>query len=250
MTQLREHICLYASFDTSMDADLSRGARRARSNADVVRRDAGGGRHGGALVFSAADHACAEDELTYPAAGNFPYSADSFSGTISLWLSGDPDADLSDVVPVDPFHISRHPADGSFYLDLTRPHDDRYGAPRKLRFGLYGDSPEQSRFSGGQLIVVGELGWRHGEWHHVVATWRNANSGRQDGGAAVYIDGVRRGWMAGYRHHLTWNVDELTIGIGQRYCGAIDELLILDRDLTAREVAELHQLPGPLRDEL
>ena len=246
LTQLRDHICLYASFDASVDADLSRGDAQATLNADVVEHNPADGRHGGALGFSAATHGWAEDEFTYPAAGNYPYGESAFSGTISLWLSGDPDGDLSDDAPVDPFHISRHPADASFYLDLTRPNDDRYGSPRKLRFGFYNDSPEQSRFVGGQLIVVGELGWRRGEWHHVVATWRNANSGREDGAAAVYVDGVCRGWMEGYRHQLTWDMDELTIGLGQRYAGKLDELLILDRDLSAREVAELSHLPGPL----
>ncbi len=147
LNQLRDHICLYASFDTSVDADISRGHGQATLNADVVCRDPDGGRHGGSLVFSAATHGWAEDELTFPAPGNFPYDQHGFSGTISLWLSTDPDADLSDDVPVDPFHISRHPSDASFYLDLTRPHDDRYGSPRKLRFGFYNDSLEQNRLS-------------------------------------------------------------------------------------------------------
>ena len=250
LTQLRDRICLYASYDTSMDADLSRGDGAATPNIDVVRWDADGGRSGGGLVFTAADHGWAEDELTYVAAGNFPYGQNGFSGTVSLWLNGDPDADLCDDVPVDPFHLSRHPTDASFYLDLTRPNDDRYGSPRKLRFGFYNDSPEQSRFVGGQLIVVGDLGWQRGEWHHVVATWRQANSGTEDGAAAVYVDGVCRGWMEGYRHQLTWDVENLTIGLGQRYSGRLDELLILDRDLTPAEVAKLHRLEGPLGDVL
>ena len=250
LTELRDHICLYASFDTSVNADISRGDGRATPNTDVVQHDADAGRHGGSLVLAAATHGWAEDEFTYPAPGNFPYGLHSSSGTISLWVNGDPDADLSDAVPVDLFHISRHPSDASFYLDLTRPSDDRYGSPRKLRFGFYNDSPEQSRFVGGQLIVVGELAWKRGEWHHVVATWRNANSGAEDGSAAVYIDGVCRGWMEGYRHQLTWDMDELTIGLGQRYTGKLDELLILDRDLSPEEAAELHRLPHSLREEL
>ena len=250
MRQLRSHICLFASFDASLDADLSRGDGGATANADAVQFDPHAGRYGGALVFSAADHGWAEDEFTYRAAGNFPYSEHGFAGTVSLWLNGDPDADLCDEVPVDPFHISRHAADGSFYLDLTRPHDSRYGSPRKLRFGLYGDSPEQDKFVGGQLVVVGELGWRRGEWHHVVATWRQANSGQEDGAAAIYIDGVRRGWMEGYRHQLRWNTEDMTIGLGQRYCGVLDELLILDCELKADEVQDLYAMTGPLSKAL
>ena len=156
---LRDHACLYASFDHSIDAELSRGDAKAVIDAAVVRRDPQGGRFGGALVFDARDHAWAENEFLYAARDNFPYRETSFDGTISLWLCGDPDADLSPQYPVDPFHISRHAADASFYLDLTRPNDWRYGSPRKLRFGFYNDSPEQNMFVGGQLIVVGQLDW-------------------------------------------------------------------------------------------
>ncbi len=238
--------CLYASFDQGMDADHSRGNPRARYQPSVVRHSRSEGRYGGALVFSAAEYGWAEDEFTFPAEGNFPYSEPLFSGTLSLWLSGDPDDDLSLECPVDPFHISRRAADGSFYLDLTRPNDERYGSPRKLRFGIYNDSPANDRFVGGQLIVVGELGWRRNEWHHVVATWRNANSGREDGSAEVYIDGVRRGWMEGYSHRVTWDIEEMTIGLGQRYSGKVDEVLILDAALDASQVEELYRLPGPI----
>lgn len=250
VTLLREHTCLFASFDQGADADVSRGDNRANVNQDVVRHVTDAGRSGGAMVFSARDHGWAEDEFTFAARDNFPYSTSSCEGTVSIWLRGDPDADLNDGFPVDPFHISRHAADGSFYLDLTRPNDWRYGSPRKLRFGIYGDSPAQDMFVGGQLLVVGELGWSDRNWHHVVATWKNTNSGRDDGVAAVYIDGVCRATMTGYRHDLTWDVDALTIGLGQRYVGAIDELLILDVCASADMITTLSGRETPLSLEL
>ncbi len=243
---ISQQTCLYASFDKGMDADHSRGNPRAKYQPPVVQHSPSQGRYGGALIFSAAEYGWSEDEFTFSAKGNFPYSEQPFSGTLSLWLNGDPNDDLSPACPVDPFHISRRAADGSFYLDLTRPNDDRYGSPRKLRFGIYNDSPTNDRFVGGQLIVVGELGWKRNEWHHVVTTWRNANSGKADGSAEVYIDGVRRGWMADYSHQVTWNIEEMTMGLGQRYSGKIDEVLILDRALDASQVEELYQLPEPV----
>ncbi|MDP6777740.1 MAG: hypothetical protein QGI83_13360 [Candidatus Latescibacteria bacterium] len=243
---IKQHTCLYASFDRGLDANFSRGDPVASHQPAVARHDPSGGRHGGALALSAAEYGWAEDEFTLPAQDNFPYSAEAFSGTVSLWLNGDPDEDLSPSVPVDPFHISRSAADGSFYLDLTRPNDERYGSPRKLRFGFYNDSPANDRFVGGQLIVVGELNWKRGEWHHVVATWRNTNSGEEDGSAEVYIDGVRRGWMSGYAHRVTWKVDEMTIGLGQRYAGLIDEVLILDAAVEGTQVEALYGLSAPV----
>ena len=246
-TEILAHACLYASFDQGPDAELSRGEGRARLNAKVARHATEGGRHGGCLVFAARDHGWAEDECVFAARDNFPYRETSFEGTISLWLKGDPDADLNPAVPVDPFHISRHAADGSFYLDLTRPDDDRYGSPRKLRFGIYGDSPPRDKLVGGQLLVVGELGWSDGKWHHVAATFKNANSGQPDGSAAGYVDGRLRGSMDGYTHRLTWNMADLKIGLGQRYVGSIDVLLILDRALPAATIAAIARMNQPLR---
>lgn len=247
---LRPHVCLYASFDRSADADVCRGDGKAEVNPAVARHDATAGRFGGAIVFNARDHAWAEDEFRFPAAGNFPYRESAFGGTISLWLKGDPDADLAVSFPVDPFHISRHPSDGSFYLDLTKLNDWRYGSPRKLRFGFYGDSPERNMFVGGQLIVAGELNWNDRQWHHVVATWMNSNSGEANGAAALYVDGRLRGTMNGYTHRVTWDIAGMKIGLGQRYVGAIDEVLILDVPLEAVEVEALFRLPGPIGAKL
>jgi hypothetical protein len=245
---LRDHTCLYASFDDGPNADKSRGSNIASMNDSVVRYDENAGRFGGGLVFAARDHGWDEDECTFSARDNFPYSESTFEGTISFWLKGDPDADLNPEYPVDPFHISRHAADGSFYLDLTKPNDWRYGSPRKLRFGLYNDSPEQDMFKGGQLIVVGDLGWNDGNWHHLAATFQNANSGQPNAHAVIYIDGKPRGSMSNYEHRLTWNLDNLTLGLGQRYVGNIDELLILDKAINVDVVEQLNALDEPMRD--
>ena len=51
---------------------------------------------------------------------------------------------------------------------------------------------------------------------------------------------------ADVEHRVTWDIGKLTIGLGQRYVGAIDELLILDVALSAKEVAELFGLTKPL----
>jgi hypothetical protein len=247
---LRAHTCFYASYDAGPDADVHRGDGAASLQSSVVAWEPNSGRSGGGLVFSAADYGWDEDECTYAATGNFPYSRDGFSGTVSMWLSCDPDEDLNPEFPVDPFHVSRRAADGSFYVDLTKPNDERYGSPRHLRLGIYNDSEENSRFVAGQLVVVGDLSWRRDQWHHVVATWRGANSGRADGLAEVWIDGVRRGWMEGYEHRVTWDIDELTIGLGQRFSGRIDEVLILETALDGGQIGDLSALSVAIADVL
>lgn len=244
-TVSRERVCLYASFDEDLSADISGGTSEPTWNADLARHESTGGRFGGRLVVDARDNGWDEQEFRFSARDNFPYDPGGFDGTVSVWLQGDPDVDLHDDFPVDPFHISRHAADASFYLDLTRPNDWRYGSPRKLRFGFYGDSPAQNMFEGGWLLVVGDLGWDDRCWHHVVATFRNVNSGREDGSAALYLDGRLRATMDGYQHTVTWDVEALSIGLGQRYVGGLDDLLILDRALAPTTVEELFTSQRP-----
>jgi hypothetical protein len=241
---LREHVCLYASFDRGFDADVARGERQARVDTTCVRHMPGGGRFGGALWFDAHEPP-EQDEFTFCAAGNFPYRPTAFDGTIALWLSLNPDEDLDPPTMVDPFHVSRTASDASYYLDLTRMNDPRYGSPRKLRLGMYPDNPSKE-LRNGQLILVGELHWQRGEWHHVCATWCNSNGDVGASSAHVYIDGIPRGWAIGFTHRLTWDdMGQMTIALGQRYVGGIDDLLILDRALTAEEAAALYQSGTP-----
>ena len=84
-----------------------------------------------------------------------------------------------------------------------------------------------------------------GLWHHVVGTFQNANSGADDARAALYVDGHLRATMAGYQHTLTWDIESLGSGLGQRYVGASDDLLILDRALSAEAVADLFRSDQP-----
>ena len=51
---LRDHTCIYASFDRSCDATVSRGDATAMINSEVVRYDPQAGRFGGAIVFEGA----------------------------------------------------------------------------------------------------------------------------------------------------------------------------------------------------
>lgn len=52
--------------------------------------------------------------------------------------------------------------------------------------------------------------------------------------------------MSNYEHRLTWDLETLTLGLGQCYVGNIDELLILNTAINAVAVTELHTLDGPV----
>ena len=49
-TLFRENVCLYASFDAGLSAEVSRGDPEPTINDKLVRHDAEGGRFGGRLV--------------------------------------------------------------------------------------------------------------------------------------------------------------------------------------------------------
>ena len=104
-------------------------------------------------------------------------------------------------------------------------------------------APRTIASSAAVLCVVGDLGWRSQQWHHVVATWRNANSWRADGAAEVWIDGVRPGWTEGYEHRVAWDVGAITIALGQRFQGRFDEVLILDTMLGEDQIGALYNRP-------
>jgi hypothetical protein len=86
-SRLVDNVTMYASFADSPNAEMARGGNGTASlNDAVVRHEASGGRAGGGcLVFHAAHHGWTEDEFTFPADGNFPYSSSAFEGTISFW---------------------------------------------------------------------------------------------------------------------------------------------------------------------
>ena len=101
---LTQALTLHASFDDGPDAAFARGDRRlytAPSYAEQAQAVAGlgnpnveiaedGGRSGGALKFSSKNtHA-----IFYPAGKNVGFANGEWNGTISFWLSLDPDQDL------------------------------------------------------------------------------------------------------------------------------------------------------------
>ena len=71
----RQNVCLYATYDQGLAADISRGDPEPTVNQLLVRHDPVGGRFGGRMVVDARDNEWAEDEIRYRAPGNFPYTS-------------------------------------------------------------------------------------------------------------------------------------------------------------------------------
>jgi len=97
------------------------------------------------------------------------------------------------------------------------------------------------------MVRVPGIGWKADEWHHVVITWNNLDTGKTDAVAALYLDGKLIGQVKDRAIAMAWDVDRAGVYVAVSYIGLIDELALFNRMLTGNEVAVLHKQPGVLQ---
>ena len=90
------------------------------------------------------------------------------------------------------------------------------------------------------------IDWKADDWHHVVITWKNLDTGKPDAIAALYIDGKLIGQVKERAIAMAWDIDRAGVYIAVNYIGLLDELGVFGRELTAGEVQMLHKKPGLL----
>lgn len=86
---------------------------------------------------------------------------------------------------------------------------------------------------------AGEVNARTGSWHHLAACWNNNTATM-----TLYRDGVLQASSTGAGACNTTPVvlDKGNLYIGKFFTGSIDDIIILDKELTAAEVQELATL--------
>lgn len=259
LREIREALTFYASFDGTADADYAQGEASVFSAPSWSGRSEGAaGLPGDSLVVLAAGRGLYGDALEFVtsspsivffrADGNVAHRQSDWSGTISFWLSLDPDEDLAPGYS-DPIQISpRSWNDAALFVDFTR--DD---TPRKFRFAAFADydvwnpadrdwadiAPEER-----PMIEIAEPPFAREHWTHVVLTFERFNTGQPDGRVTGYLDGEPYGTLAEREQTFTWDLDETIVAIGLNYVGRFDELSLYDRALEPSEVAALYQLEG------
>lgn len=262
---LREALTFHAPFDGSLDAAFADGDRvlysapsqKQRADAKpglpadgVVRHTSGGGRFGGALQFTAK----APSFVFFRGERNMPYQRADWSGTVSFWLSTDPQGALAPGF-CDPVQITpRAWNDAAFFVEFEkRPESIPF------RLGAYADTavwnPQKRRFadipaSERPLITVDNPPFAGGRWTHVVFTFERFNTGRPDGIVRLYLDGAPQGTLSARQQTFTWDPAATAIALGLNYIGSLDELAIFNRALSEAEIRTLHELPrgvGSLR---
>lgn len=259
---LKKALTLHASFDGQVDADFARGDKRlytapnysARKEAKpgLHRADVeiakGKGKFGDALRFGKNDKAM----VFFQADKNVAYRDKDWSGTVSLWLSLDPDKDLQPGYS-DPIQITDKKWDNaSFFVDFTK--DDK---PRHFRLGAYADfkvwNPMNRKFDDiptAERPLSEEIvkpPFARERWTHVAFTFSGFNTSKPDAVARLYVDGKPSGVIKDRVQTYTWEPSQALIMLGLSYIGLFDDLAIFDRALSEEEVGALYRLDGGVK---
>src|SRR5262249_26993368 len=209
----------------------------------VFRIAKGKGIHGGAL--EATDVLPRNGRIFFPAKGNLAFKKGGWGGAVSVWVNTDPDKLLKTPF-CDPIQITQKGAtNGGIWFDFN---NDK---PRQLRMGVFpvvpeGKKPIKESAADAPMVRVPQPGFKQGEWHHVVVSWENFDTGKKDAKAVLYIDGKSMGEVSGRAIAMDWDIDRAGIYVAVNYVGLLDELALFNRPLSAAEVNLLRKKPGLL----
>ncbi len=256
--ELARALTFHASFDRGLEADFAIGERglqhapamdqRAEAKPGLpptgeVQLAEGAGRFGNALRFTRKQSPL----LFFPAARNLGYQTNRWNGTVSLWLSVDPQADL-EMGFCDPIQITpRAWNDAAFFVEFEKRTNDI-----PFRLGAYPDfpvwNPQNRKWeeipAADKPLVAAPLPTPFGRdrWTHIVFTFENFNTGRPDGVARLYLDGRPVATLAPRQQTFTWDESQAAIMLGLGYLGLMDEVAVFNRTLTPEEVVRLNAL--------
>lgn len=265
-TELKESLTFFVSFDHGTTADFALGDDNIYtangSYVDMKRKleevqlgmnnsfhgiVKGKGKFGDAFEFGKER---SSQVIFYKSKDNVSYNPDNWSGSISFWLSVDPETDLNGFT--DPVQITDvNFNDASIWVDFT---DD---SPPNFRLGVIGDktawsldtlnSPFKVEFEK-RLVTVEERFFSRSKWTHVLLTYEDL--GTSNSVASLYLDGHKKGSVIGIDDPFTWVLDESNIFLGLGFTGLMDELAIFSQPLTDQQVTELYQLKNGIKSIL
>jgi hypothetical protein len=253
-------VMLYASFDDKVEADVAGGERSVSTRGPhptekgkftitrgypekAFRIAKGKGIQGGAL--ECVDVLPSNGRIFFPARGNIAFKKGGWGGAVMMWIKTDPDKLLKTRF-CDPVQITQKGAgDGGIWFDFN---DKK---PRDLRMGVFPAIPDGTKGMGesdpnAPMVRVPKVGFKADDWHHVVLSWRNFDTGKKDALATLWIDGKRIGQVKDRELAMRWDLDRAGIYIAVNYIGLLDEFAVFNRELGEAEVQMLHRKPGAL----
>jgi hypothetical protein len=260
---LREALTFHASFDRGLDADFALGDPVFRHAPSLAKQAEGkpglppggevqlvqnAGRFGHALRFTKKK----SPMPFFRATKNVPYGTNNWSGTVSFWLSTDPTTELEPGFN-DPIQITpRAWNDAGFFVEFEKRTNDI-----PFRLGVYPDfkvwNPTNKKWENvtaaeKPLRAAPTTPFARGKWTHIVFTWENFNTGRDDGVAHLFLDGKHAATVGPRRQTFTWDEEKCLIALGLSYIGLWDELAVFNRALSPDEVLGLHRLKNGVRE--
>jgi hypothetical protein len=146
----------------------------------------------------------------------------------------------------DPIQITQKGAgNGGLWVDFNdaKPRDLRHGAFPAVAEGQK-SIPESDPQA--PIVWVKNINFKAGDWHHVVVTWKNFDTGRKDALSALYIDAKLAGEIRGQDIHMDWDLEKTGIYVAVGYIGLLDELALFSRKLTTVEIERLRAHPEML----
>jgi hypothetical protein len=164
---------------------------------------------------------------------------------MSCWINTDPDT-LIKLKFCDPVQITQKGANnGGIWFDFND------AKPRDMRMGVFpavaeGQKAIPESDPNAPMVRVPKVGFKAGDWHHIVVTWSNFDTGKKDAHAALYIDGKLIGEVKDREIAMNWDVEKAGVFIAVGYTGLLDEFALFNRELTAAEVGMLHKKPDLL----
>ena len=246
LDRLAGSMIFHAGFDGSTQANLSKGAGRLLKDPgdDQLVESApellkGEGRYGDALRFPKKTKT-----VWYYEGVEAGYKAEDWSGSFSFWLKLDPDRDLEPGF-CDPVQITERAwNDAAFFVDFDKvlPRDFRLGVFPDLKSWNpdnkpYEDFAEKDR----PLVTVKRPPFSNDVWTHVCFTWTDINSSSgKPAVAALYLNGELQGEL-NRPVKFSWDPMQARIKIGINYIGLMDDLIIFDLALTAKQVDLLYR---------
>lgn len=256
---IRSAVTFYASFDEAVKGDFGKGGLLPSTRLPgkekgtfaftrgvdprLFRVARGKGIAGGALevVGVLPDNG----RILFPAKANLAFSARGWAGSASMWCKTNPDVLLKTRF-CDPVQITQNGANnGGLWVDFN----DR--TPRDLRHGAFpavapGKKPISEEAPDAPMVRVPKVGWKADDWHHVVITWKNLDTGKANAVTSLYIDGKLIGQVKGREIAMKWDVEKAGVYLAVNYIGLIDEFALFNRELSADEVKRLKASPGLL----
>jgi hypothetical protein len=252
---LKKAVTFYASFDESLMPDVGTGPITTRSgdptvpakltfepgfNKDIYKIAKGKGIAGGGCL-EATDVLPNRGRFFYPVKGNLAYKKGGWGGAMSMWINMDP-AKLK-LQFCDPVQITQKGAtNGGIWFDFND------AKPRDLRMGVFPAVPDgtvgaKETDADAPMVRVPGVAFKAGEWHHIVLSWANFDTGKKDALATLFIDGKMIGAVKDRAIAIDWDIEKAGIYTAVGYTGLIDEMALFNRALTAAEVTALHKTP-------